>query len=151
MTHFLPTIKQLEKTHPKSAKEKALKKRVLKALYGQEVKEVRKKRSRSRRSGGGEILSKKDVAVLRGFGKFLHKSGQQGVASYRQYRENVKARRMQKAHTIQRIRESNLPKETQDREIKKLSGVASQSRGKSFFFKVKRTPRELGQSAEANF
>ena len=154
MVHFLPAIKQLENTHPKNKAERSAKRRALKILYGEEVKEIRgkhKRRGSRRSSSGGAILSKKEKQTLVGFGRFLHRSGQQGVASYKQYRENVKARRLQKAHTIQKIRESNLPEATKQREISKLSGVASQTSAKSTFFKFQRTPRELRQSAEANF
>ena len=60
-------------------------------------------------------------------------------------------KRLQKARTIKTLLNSNLPPEIKKREIQKLSGVASQTRGKSIFFKLHRTPREVKQASEANF
>lgn len=123
----------------------------MKLLYGQEVKEVKQKKRQARRRGEAPLLSQKDKQIIVGFGRFLHQTGKAGVASVRARQERQAERRLQKARTIKSIRESNLPREVQDREIKKLSGVASQTSAKSAFFKFRRTPRELRQSAEANF
>ena len=67
------------------------------------------------------------------------------------YSERVRKRRLAKAQLVKRLIQSDLPAEVKQREIAKLSGIASQTKAKAIFFKLKRTPREVRQASEANF
>lgn len=108
MTHFQPTIKALRDFNPRTAKVKKAKKVVLSALYSEERKEgkPRKQRKQSQpRKRKGSFIG------------FIGKSASKAVSNYRTRQQE---KRIEKAHKVKAIRESNLPQEKKEVEQAKL-------------------------------
>ena len=83
--------------------------------------------------------------------KAISKAYKISKVEHAEFQRKRKAKRLLKAHTVKKLLHSNLPEHVKRREIQKLSGVTSQTRAKSIFFKLRRTPREVKQASEANF
>jgi translation initiation factor 2B subunit (eIF-2B alpha/beta/delta family) len=101
MTHLKGVIRDVEKFIPKPISNKKLKRKVLSELYAIENREKK------------SMPKRRQVAKQKGFIDSL-------VSGYKHHKENQSAKRIEKAHIISKIRNSNLPEQIKEREQAKL-------------------------------
>jgi len=113
MTHFLPAIKALRNSNPKTKREKKAKRRALDILYGIERTE-RREQPRKKQTSLTVSAFRGGIALAR----FGHGVTKKGIASHK---EKQSQKRFTKARTVRAIQQSNLSPERKQFEISQLT------------------------------